>query len=558
VKRLFSLLAISIIFIQCAVVQTPPGGPEDKTPPDILVTSPEKNSTGIQQHSEFVVTFSELMNHDATEKAIYLSPVFWDYPTYKWSGKTLTIIPPETLKTNTTYILTVGAGATDINNNKLGKSLNLAFSTGAVIDSGSISGTVFTEDGPKTTFDIWAYRLSNLDSLEFWRDIPEYATQTDSIGGFIIDHLSAGNYFVIALDDRNGDLFWDPSAEQIALPPAIINMQSEDRIRGINLRPNHRDTTTAYISKAVPLHKQAVSIEFSQSPPRRSMLNTDSYSIRAAENDSILSTGQAYFSDGNSLVLETEPQIPERIYKVFPINMKTIWGAPFDTVGARFTGSSISDTIGPTLLTSLPANKSKSVYEDSVIELTFSERLQLRGFSENIIVTADSLDTLSFLPVWIAPNVARLRFPSRIPRERIIDVVLKPSGIFDIHKNRMPDSSISIQFRVPPADTTGEVTATVTSQNDQRGIGKLISFTRDGASYQAKFDKRGELMINSIMPGNYRFEYFVDSDSNGEWSPGIVKPFKPAEWFTILPDTLIIRSRWTTDIGSITIPESKR
>ena len=204
------------------------------------------------------------MNHDNTEKAIFLSPVFWDYPTFKWSGKTLTIIPPETLKTNTTYILTIGAGATDINGNKLGKSQNLAFSTGNVIDSGAVSGAVFTEDASKTTFDIWAYRLSNLDSLEFWKGIPEYATQTDSSGGFTIDHLNKGAYFVVAINDKNGDLFWDPASEMIALPPGIISLESEDRIRDINLRPNRRDTSTAYISKVVPLNEQAIAIEFSQ------------------------------------------------------------------------------------------------------------------------------------------------------------------------------------------------------------------------------------------------------------------------------------------------------
>jgi hypothetical protein len=558
VKKLLRLLAISILFIQCAFMQAPPGGPEDKTPPDILVTSPEKNSTEIQPHSEFVVTFSELMNHDATEKAIFLSPVFWDYPKYKWSGKTLTVIPPETLKTNTTYILTIGAGATDISNNKLGRSLNLAFSTGAVIDSGSISGIVFTDDAAKTTFDIWAYRLLDLDSLEFWKNIPEYATQTDSAGGFTIDHLSVGNYFIVAIDDRNDDFFWDPTAEQIALSPALINMHTEDQINGINLRPNHRDTAMAYISKVIPLHKQAVTIEFSQPPPRKAILNPDSYSIRAVESDSILSTGQAYFSDGNSIVLETEPQISERLYKVFPVNLKTIWGVPFDTIGASFSGSSIADTLGPRLLSSFPANKSTSVYEDSVIELTFNERLQIRGFAENVVVTADSLDTLKFLPVWIEPNLVRLRFSSRIPREKLIDVVLKPSGILDIHKNKTPDSSLSFQFRIPPFDTTGEVTATAALLDGQVVIGKLRAFKRDGASYQAKFDKSGELMISSILPGNYRFEYFIDADSNGEWSPGIVMPFKPAEWFSILPDTLIVRSRWTTDIGSVTIPEPKR
>ena len=557
-KKLLSLLTFSLICIHCAVVEAPPGGPVDNTPPDILTTIPESNSIGIEKNSVFKITFSESMNHDLTEKAIFLSPVFWDYPTYKWSGKILTIIPPENLKDNTTYILTIGAGAIDINGNKLGKSLNMAFSTGAVIDSGSISGAVYTDDNSKTTFDIWAYMLANADSLEFWKNIPDYATQTDSLGGFNIDHLGDGNYLVVAIDDRNDDLFWDPAAEPLALPPSIIDLRSEEHIRNINLRPNRRDTTTAYISRVTPLNSQAIAIELSQLAARKAMLNSDSYSVHEVGNDSILSTGQAYFSDGDKINLETVAQIPDRLYKVSPVNLQTVWGIPFDTAGGRFTGTSIPDTVGPKLLGSFPSNKSTTAYQDSVIELTFSERLQVIGLTDNIIVTADSIEILPYTSIWIEPNVARLRFAAKIPRERAIRVEFNTSEIFDNHKNRMPDSALSFQFRLPPIDTVGEAQAILTQIPNDRVIGKLKSYRRGGETYLGLFNKEGVLNIGSIMPGSYRFEYFIDSDTNGEWSPGILEPFAPAEWFEIMPETLFVRSRWTTDIGTISVPESRR
>jgi len=104
----------------------------------------------------------------------------------------------------------------------------------------------------------------------------------------------------------------------------------------------------------------------------------------------------------------------------------------------------------------------------------------------------------------------------------------------------------------------GEAQASLSPVTVEKVIGKLQSYKRGGETYQSRFNKEGMLDLSSIIPGNYRFEYFVDSDSNGEWSPGIVSPFKPAEWFSVMPETLIVRSRWTTDVGTVTVPENKR
>ena len=75
-----------------------------------------------------------------------------------------------------------------------------------------------------------------------------------------------------------------------------------------------------------------------------------------------------------------------------------------------------------------------------------------------------------------------------------------------------------------------------------------------GETYLARFDQAGRLNIAAAMPGSYRFEYFADSDSNQEWSPGTINPWRFAEPFSFFPDTVEVRSRWETDIGTVKLP----
>jgi hypothetical protein len=551
---LTAVLLLILVLLTCATNRRPSGGPPDLTAPSIISIFPENGSTMIAPNTSFRIRFSKSMRQEATEGAIFLSPVFWDYPKIKWSGKELIITPPENLRENTTYILTIGAGVTDSHGNRLGKSQNFAFSTGAVIDSGSISGAVLPEEGQRTVYDIWAYRLADSTSLEFWKNIPDYATQVDSTGSFSIKSLTDGRYLVIAIDDKNDDLFWDPSSESIGLPPALVNLTAEENIVGMLLHPARRDTIIASVTKASPINQHRISIEFSTPVPESLILNPKSFEIVSVGSDSILSHGQLFFAENGKIMLETDPQIKGRLYRLKPLNLKTIWGNSFDTSGVRFEGSDNPDTAGPRVLSTYPPDGSTGVFQDSCVEMTFDERLNVIQFPNEVKVIVDSTDTLVFSPFWQTPNKVRLRFAQRLPREKSIEVWLNPRRIVDLYQNHMPDSAFSFHFRLPPVDTVGSILAEIENPPQAPVFGMLTDEKRGGEVYKGKFIGN-KLNINAILPGLYHFEYFEDSDKNSEWSPGIIAPFESSEISAILPDTIRVRSRWTTDIGSVSLPD---
>lgn len=549
------LATISILAFSCAVKESPPGGPEDREPPGIVTVDPPPGSINIPLDSRFTVTFSKPMDRSMTERSVFLSPVFWDFPRMEWSGRKLTVNPPEKLMPGRTYVLTVGADCEGYHHNKIGSSHSFAFSTGSEIDSGSITGAVYSVERRSRNYDVWAYAVADTPGVEFLSEIPDYATQIDSVGAFEINNVSPGRYLVVTVDDTNDDLFWDPTSESIGLPPFILSISDNELVGGLILRPDRRDTSLAYISRARPIDNRKLEVEFSQPVPDELKLEKSSYRIESMESQDTVDVLGNYIGKQDILVLETGLQESGTQYRLCANDLISIWGNQFDTTGARFEGSEMGDSLGPSLVSVFPQDGSRDVYQDSVIEMTFSERINPLGFSEAVIVVVDSVDTLPFAPFWIAPNKVRLRFGTGLPRERMIEVRVTGGDVFDAVGNPFADTAAAFSFILPPADTVGTVTASLDIAAAPI-IGVLTSVERSDWVYESASDKSGNLTFETVLPGAYRFEYFEDSDGDGRWSSGIIRPFRPAERFAFLVDSVTVRSRWTTNIGKVQLPDS--
>ena len=55
-------------------------------------------------------------------------------------------------------------------------------------------------------------------------------------------------------------------------------------------------------------------------------------------------------------------------------------------------------------------------------------------------------------------------------------------------------------------------------------------------------DNSGQYEFYWVMPGEYIITAFLDKDNNGEWSPGGLTPYIPAEPFAVYPEEVTIRS----------------
>ena len=120
-QRLFCIvLIISILYVSCAKIEPPPGGPIDKTGPSIISTIPAAGATGAPKDNKIAITFSESVDHRLAEAAIFISPCTHDNIDYRWKGKTLNIVLPDSFADSATYVVSIGTGVSDLRNNKNG------------------------------------------------------------------------------------------------------------------------------------------------------------------------------------------------------------------------------------------------------------------------------------------------------------------------------------------------------------------------------------------------------------------------------------------------------
>ncbi|MDZ4839106.1 MAG: Ig-like domain-containing protein [Bacteroidota bacterium] len=205
-----SYLVHVLIFVSCAVVgPSPPGGPEDKTPP-VLINQTPPNKAVNQKPTKITLYYDEYVLIDLVAKDFVITPSIPIMPPIISLGKRVQLdLSKVELRPNTTYSITTGSIIKDNNNNNVAPSQKIVFSTGPVIDSLKISGTI-TDSYRQTLPDNIIFSLYNSVDLDstILRDKPLYYTQ--SIGGsFKLDYISPGSYKLFALEDKNQNLTLD-------------------------------------------------------------------------------------------------------------------------------------------------------------------------------------------------------------------------------------------------------------------------------------------------------------------------------------------------------------
>lgn len=542
------LISIVVSAIRCAQIEAPPGGPEDKKPPQILAVSPAEGAVNIPNTSAINIIFSKPMNHELTERAIFISPLTFEYPSFKWSGKRLEIIMPETLRQNTTYVVTIGASAKDLRGNSLGKSISFPFSTGPEISNGVISGQVI--GGAGDVIDIWAYAVDD-DKEKFFRRLPDYITQSDSLGEFRFDYISPGEYLVVAVNDKNKNQFWTPPSEKLALPAEISFIKEDSAVSPrIWLTLAERDTLPPQLSKINSPDSTKIELEFSCRLDEKSALDTTNFRIMPADNpsDSVKPAYSLFVDDSHKIIqLGGLSLIPKRHYRIDCLNLISFSNTKAESLSQRFAAGS-ADTIRPKLSHGKPPESAKAIASNTEFELLFSEAIDTAVATTAVNFVDSAGSTLAPNCLWSGLNRAVLR-PSLPPGETY-SLTIDQSRIIDMAGNAMGDSLLAFKYAVAPGDTFGELSGRIIGQNQSRRyIVQLTDKVHDTIFVSCAPD--GRFTLGQLFPGTYWMLILADIDGDSRFNPGRHDPFQFAEPLFQYPDSVIIRSRWETDLGDI-------
>ena len=557
-------LAAAVLFLgSCAGQAPPPGGPEDRTPPEILTTYPEPYSTFYADRM-FVLEFSEYVDRRSVESAVFVSPDVGALE-FDWSGREVEITFSDSLRSSTTYVVTVGTDVVDLRNrNRMVRAATLAFSTGGEIDRGAIAGVVYPEsdEAARSGVLVTAYRLDGLDpdTLDPRHANPDYVTQTGSAGEFALRHLKLGRYRLLALRDEYRNLLYDPQTDAFGMLGADLALSATDTlIAEIGIKMAIQDTTGPNLIKATGRSLQMVDLEFSE----------------PVANDTIPAAGVQVLDTltGRALeVLAVAVRRPNRVqYQLmtaaqdslaaYRITVTGVW----DSAGNAISPIANSLTFVPVITADTAGFQFTAVsVRDSAQSLSLKPSIELYGLrpakreiAPGAVTLVDTLGrkvpiehawrgslTLSVSPVR---DLAGETWYRLTVRERAFEDVLGRPG---------RDTTIIITFQTISPEFLGSIEGSVSDQSTDDAIGPIVVLAQgversETAVVRQTIPAPGPFVLSNLPEGRYVLAAFRDRNANGLYDPGSVAPHKPSERFRLGSDTLRVRARWPYEGASL-------
>lgn len=228
----FLTLLLGFIITSCAKRGTITGGPKDTIAP-VLVKSVPKNYETNFNGNEIRIDFSEYIKIKDVNKQLIISPPMDKKPTVSPQGsasKFISIKLNEELKPNTTYSFNFGQSIVDYNEGNPYNQFKYVFSTGSFVDSLKVSGKFMDafENKADDYVNIQLYDATTFKDSTIYKEVPRYVTNTlDKNTSFTIENIKAGEYYLIALKDKNNDYKFQPKTEKIAFKKEKIKIPTD-------------------------------------------------------------------------------------------------------------------------------------------------------------------------------------------------------------------------------------------------------------------------------------------------------------------------------------------
>lgn len=232
-KRLFSkLLSVAVVatlLYSCASIGRPDGGPLDETPPRFIGSTPTMGQLDVKR-KKLSLDFDEFIKLEKASEKVVISPPQVQMPEIKASGKKIHINLLDSLKPNTTYTVDFADAIVDNNEgNPLGNFV-YTFSTGDVIDTLQVRGTLLEASNLEPIKGMLVGLHSNLQDTAFTSIPFDRVARTDSRGRFTIKGIAPGSYRIYALDDTDQNFKFSQKSEKIAFYDSIIVPTLEERM----------------------------------------------------------------------------------------------------------------------------------------------------------------------------------------------------------------------------------------------------------------------------------------------------------------------------------------
>jgi hypothetical protein len=556
------LILVCIFTLRCANPVTPTGGPKDVTPPVILNYEPEQNSKNFTG-DRIKITFNEFIQLKDITSQVIISPPLSKLPEFKLRGKSLIISLQEPLKENSTYNFFLGNAIVDLTENNPLENFQYVISSGNVIDSLSVSGSIFNafDVSPVKGVAVMLYTEENdtipLDSLPYLVK-PYYITKTDASGNFVLNNLSDRPFKLFALNDQNSNLIYDQPGEKIAfidslIRPAYIRKSVPDSIsadsltsetadlllsinKGIRLPLFEETDSTQRLIKAYLANKNLVTFSF-----KRPVVNPVIVPLNIPDTSNFgLKEINASSDTVNYWIRDISQDTIKFLVSDNGLVLDTASVAMTKKIKTRKQDKTEADTNKLMIKSELKGTHSE-LYEPFV--LTFDVPVVSYNTSK---VRLFEQDSIQLNPEFSFINKVQRRFGVNYKwqPERTYKIVVYDSAFFDM-LNRTNDT-LAFTFTPKTLEDYGNlfINLQVSDIGKQLIVQLLLG---EKVIKERLISNSNRISILHLAPGDYSLKAIFDSNNNGKWDTGDYYYKLQPEKVEFFKSGITVRANWDVE-----------
>jgi hypothetical protein len=556
----------------CASIQPPPGGPEDKTPPEIIEISPAPRSINVPRDTRLRFIFSTPLERATFQSAFNITPYVNGRIEYDWSGyDEVTVILPELLRENTTYSVSLSRDLKNRRGNTLDQAYQLIFSTGPLIDTSELAGVVFPSFNTKQAVSmkdvfIFAYDISNrnADTLNFQTTPPDYITQPDDRGVYRFMAMKQLNrYRAFGLRDAFRNKLYDHGTDAFALPTRDIVLDSMVTA-GFYLRlADLPDTVRPMLQDAEVLDSLHLRMRFSEGLDTQS-LNARYFTVRSQRGE--VPVAGVFVKEpedkGNQVTLTLGAPLAVSTDYTLTANLDSVMDVAGNRVIDSFAVTQIStlesiraaDTLHIEQLPFIDSAREQSQMPD--LSITFNDAVD-RARIESAISVHDSMKKevpLSFL--WLDDAHVKIRPRDTLALRHWYTMRINMAGV------RSPSPFIATQgdtiivrrFQTGDRKDNGKLSGVIqiadslwSRSTSENLIVELIGIGHDERQIQRLGKRVTAYTFDQVPRGKYRIRAYLSLDGSMRFESGSIVPWRFAAPNGDFPGEVDVRPRWSVD-----------
>lgn len=589
--RNFILLGSGIIILSCASMGSPSGGDYDFDPPKVLSSRPTPNETFVKS-GKVQIVFDELVQIEKPMEKVIVTPPQRNFPIIRAQNNKVIVELKDTLLANTTYTIDFTDAIVDNNEKNALEDFALSFSTGAVVDTLSISGKVLAADNLEPVSGIYVGIHSNLSDTAFTTLPFKRISRTNELGRYSIKGIAPGEYKIYALDDVNRDYKYDnpgeaiafldkiivPSVEAAVRQDSVFNLKdlSFDTIKTVHytkflpddivLRSFTSDFKRQYLQKHERLTEDVISIYFGAptAMPKIEALDipkpiTDwSVLERTAGNDTLkFWITEKAIAAMDTLSLKVSYNMTDSLNKLqYVTDTLNFISRTKKKVKDDKKKDKDEEVTFLTLTTDIA--QLFDVYKDINIEFDYP----VKDFEKNKIFVQYQADStysnVDYVLEKDSLNPRKYRIQNKwIPGGQYRFVV--DSATLHSYTGLWNDKQ-EVLFRVKTLDQYGSLDINIYNLPDSMPAFVELLDKSDKPVYRAtvKDDIASFVYLN---PGIYYARIILDANGNGRWDPGDYSEMREPEMVNYYPKTFEIRAFWDItedwDLGTLPLDKQK-